>query len=187
MSSSAPMPASPCKPCSSRGDPLGRPRSFMPTNKSRGMESLVTWPRQTNREACLGAVGDSGARARRCLAPTVALGHSCQRARSWLGQTNREAWSLRGGKFRWAGVTPIWASTRISRCVHATFTAFRARFCPQPETNRPCRPRLASHARVGARHASPVSGDAGRRPQFRDHASPLTPMSHVARNLEVMP
>ena len=36
---------------------------------------------------CLGAVGDAGRRrmrARRCLAPTVALGHSCQRARSWL-------------------------------------------------------------------------------------------------------
>ena len=50
-----------------RGDPLGRPRSFMPTrsftagtNKSRGM--------------CLGAVGVAGRRrmrARQCLAPTA--------------------------------------------------------------------------------------------------------------------
>ena len=60
----------------------------------------------------------------------VALGHSCQRARSWLGQTNREAclddgwrsgaspdkgeaWSLRGRRqFRAVGVT-----ARTKKCL----------------------------------------------------------------------
>ena len=90
-----------------RGDPLGRPRSFTPTrlfmagtNKSRGNASEV-----------VGGAGRRGIRARQCLAPTlcpnvgathwVALGHSCQRACSWLGQTIREAmprkwWAARG-------------------------------------------------------------------------------------------
>ena len=76
-------------------------------------QRACSWLGQTNREACLGMVGVAGRRrirARQCLAPTmcpnvgathwVALGHSRQHARSWLGQTNREAWPRGGGRRR---------------------------------------------------------------------------------------
>ena len=46
----------------------------------------------------VGGAGRRRMRARQCLAPTVALGHSCQRARSWPGQTIREAVPRGGGR-----------------------------------------------------------------------------------------
>ena len=74
-----------------RGDPLGRPRSFMPTrvfmagtNKSRG----VPRPHGPAKSPMCPNVGATH---------WVAPGHSCQRACSWLGQTNREACLDDGG------------------------------------------------------------------------------------------
>ena len=85
-----------------RGDPLGRPRPFMPTrsfmtgtNKSRGV------PRRWLAQRGVAGLGRGMPRphgpAKSPMCPNVgathwvALGHSCQRACSWLGQTNREA------------------------------------------------------------------------------------------------
>ena len=70
--------------CQRRGDPLGRPRSFMPTrlftagtNKSRGMASVMA-----------GAAGRRRMRARQCLAPTRSgqKPHVCQRRGDPLGR-----------------------------------------------------------------------------------------------------
>ena len=98
-----------------RGDPLGRPRSFMPTpsfmpgtNKSRGV------PRGGGRRGASPDKGEAVPRphgpAKRSMCPNVgathrvALGHSCQHARSWPGQTNREAVPRGGGR---RGASPV--------------------------------------------------------------------------------
>ena len=98
-------PNAPCVP-TRRGDPPGRPRSFMPTrsfmsatNKSRGSASGWWAPRDEGE-----AVPRPHGPAKRSMCPNVgathrvALGHSCQRARSWPGQSNREAWPRGGGR-----------------------------------------------------------------------------------------
>ena len=83
--------------CQRRGDPLGRPRSFMPTrsfmagtNKSRGAMGAGR-RRIRARHASPPGSGQSPMCANVGATHWVALGHSCQRARSWPGQTNREA------------------------------------------------------------------------------------------------
>ena len=131
-----------------RGDPLGRPRSFMPTrsfmagtNNSRGNASEV-----------VGDAGRRGMRARQCLAPTlcpnvgathwVALGHSCQQARSRPGQTNREAVPRGGGR---RGASPD-----------------EGEAVPRPRSFMPTRSFMAG-TNNSRGSASEVVGDAGRR------------------------
>ena len=63
--------------------PYGRPRSFMPTRSFMVLRA-PDFLRADSTPRGGGRRGASPVRARQCLAPTVALGHSCQRARSWL-------------------------------------------------------------------------------------------------------
>ena len=97
-----------------RGDPLGRPRPFMPTrsfmagtNKSRGIHvprdplgrpgGFMAGTNAGRRRIGRGSASPLRGPAKSSMCANVgathwvALGHSCQRARSWLGQTNREA------------------------------------------------------------------------------------------------
>ena len=86
-----------------RGDPPGRPRSFMPTrsfvagtNNSRGMAS--EGGRRGMRDTNRGSASPLRGPAKRSMCPNVgathrvALGHSCQHPRSCPRQSNREAW-----------------------------------------------------------------------------------------------
>ena len=100
-----------------RGDPPGRPRSFMPTRsfiaatiKSRGMASPLRGPAKRSMCPNVGATH------------RVALGHSCQHARSRPGQTNREAMPRPHGPAKTSMCPNVGATHRVAlghSCQHA--------------------------------------------------------------------